>query len=330
MVGALGHYKILERIGTGGLGDLFRARDTRVGRTVAIATAPPGATDAEHREQFLADARAATALSHPNIASLYEVGEDQGQLFLVSEFVAGESLKAAIAGRPLNARRAIDLAAQLADALADAHAMAIVHGDIKPETIVVTPRGNAKILDFGLAAWTTGGAERRRAAQTMAAGAATVEGPIAYMSPEQALGEAVDHRTDIFSLGVVLFEMLTGTQPFSGPTPAALALQVLQATAPEPSTLNKALPREVDAIVAKALAKSLDRRYESAAALSADLRAVGAILDARSEAAQASSPPLVRRRKRRSAAPWIVLIVLALLAAAIWFERDLLMQLLSR
>src|SRR5665213_2261562 len=159
MFDTLGHYKILDRLGAGGLGDVYRARDTRLGRTVAIkVVAPAIAGDRDRRERLLGDARATMALSQPNIAALYEIGEDQGELFLVFEFVPGETLKIAIAGRPLNSRRAVDLAVQIADALADAHAAGIVDGDLSPDTIIVTPKGNAKILDVGLGAWTKGGA----------------------------------------------------------------------------------------------------------------------------------------------------------------------------
>src|ERR1700733_10304650 len=227
MLETLGHYKILDRIGAGGMGEVYRARDTRLGRTVAIKVLSAGvAADPSRRERFLQEARATAALSPPNIAALYEIGEDQGELFLVFEFIPGETLKTTIAGRPMNPRRALDLAVQIADALADAHAEGIVHRDIKPENIIVTPKGNAKILDFGLATWTSSGAERDQAATMMATGAGTTLGTVAYMSPEQALGEQVDHRTDIFSLGVVIFEMITGRMPFSGSTSTALALQI--------------------------------------------------------------------------------------------------------
>src|SRR5258705_7538887 len=288
MLEALGQYKILDRIGAGGMGEVYRARDTRLGRTVAIRVlAANVAGDQERRERFLAEARATAALSHPNIAALYEIGEDQGQLFLVFEFVPGETLRTTIAGRPLNPRRALDLAIQIADALADAHAVGVVHRDIKPDNIIVTPKGNAKILDFGLAKWTTGGAEREHAATMMATAAGTTLGTVAYMSPEQALGEAVDERTDIFSLGIVLFEMLTGRLPFTGTTSTALALQIVQTPAPVPSSVNRSLPVELDAIVGKAMAKSLDQRYGSAAALAAELRSVGAVLDVRRDTRQA-------------------------------------------
>ena len=324
----LGHYKILERIGAGGMGEVFRGRDTRLGRTVAIKVIGPQiAADPERRERFLQEARAAAKLSHPNIAALYEIGEDQGQLFVVFEFTPGETLKTAIGGRPLNPRRAIDLAVQVADALADAQTEGIIHRDIKPANIIVTPKGNAKILDFGLAHWTTGGAEREQAAgavTVMVTPPGTSQDTVAYMSPEQALGEQLDHRTDIFSLGIVMFEMLTGKLPFAGATPTALALQIVQAPAAVPSSVNRSLPVELDAIVSKALAKSLDQRYESSVTLAAELRSVAAILDVRSDlAAPAGLPAAIQPPRRRSGVVWIVLlVVLAALLAAAWSQRE--------
>jgi serine/threonine protein kinase len=322
------HYKVLDRIGAGGMGEVFRARDTRLGRTVAIkVVGAEVAANPERRERFLREARAAAKLSHPNIAALYEIGEDRDQLFLVFEFVPGENLKTAIGGRPMNPRHAIDVAVQIADALADAEVEGIVHRDIKPANIIVTPKGNAKVLDFGLAAWTNGGAERAHAAEAVTVAVTaqgTTQGTVAYISPEQALGEQIDHRTDIFSLGIVLYEMLTGKLPFTGATPSALALQIMQAQPPVPSSVNKSLPIELDAIVNKALAKSLDQRYESAVTLAAELRSVAAILDVRSDAAPpASLQAAVQQPRRRSPAGWmILLIVVAALLAAAWFQRD--------
>jgi TolB-like protein/predicted Ser/Thr protein kinase len=323
MFETLGQYKILDRIGAGGMGEVYRARDTRLGRTVAIKVlAASVADDQERRDRFLLEARATAALSHPNISALYEIGEDQGQLFLVFEFVPGETLKTAIAGRPMNQRRALDLAIQIADALADAHAAGIVHRDIKPDNIIVTPKGNAKILDFGLATWTAGGAEREHAATMMATAAGTTLGTVAYMSPEQALGETVDQRTDIFSLGIVLFEMLTGRLPFTGTTSTALALQIVQAPAPVPSSVNPLVPRELDVIVAKALSKSIDQRYESAATLAAELRSVVAILDVRSSMSE-RAPSVSILPPRRSYTGWTVLALLLTCAVAgAWIERD--------
>ena len=329
MLETLGQYKILDRIGAGGMGDVYRARDTRLGRTVAIKLPAADVTaDADRRDRLLRDARAAAALSHPNIAALYEIGDAEGRLFLVFEFVPGETLKTAIAGRALNPRRAIDLGIQIADALADAHAAGIVHRDIKPDNIIVTPKGSAKILDFGLAAWTLGGAEREMAAtlETEAtlemAGVGATRGSIPYLSPEQALGQHVDDRTDIFSLGVVLFEMLTGKLPFNAPTPAALAVKIAQAPAPAASTVNPASPRELDAVVAKTLAKSLDQRYEAAAAVAAELRAVCAILDVRSAESEPPSLVPLHAPAKRAYGRWIALaLLLAALVAAGWWQR---------
>jgi serine/threonine-protein kinase len=321
MIDTLGPYKILDRIGAGGLGDVYRARDTRHGRTVAIKVLPASITgDAGQRERFLRDARLTTVLSHPNIATLYEVSDDQGQLFLVFDFVPGQTLKAIIGGHPLNPRRAIDLTAQAADALAEAHAAGIIHRDLKPDNIIVTPRGNAKLLDYGLSAWTTGGAERGGSAH--AADTASTTTP--YLSPEQVLGDQGDDRTDVFSLGVMLFEMLTGRLPFTGPTRAALELQIVQAPAPAPSAINPSLPPELDAIVAKALAKSLDQRFASAATFAAELRSVAAMLDVRGAANERLAMPVAVRRARWSATPWIVLgltVALVALAAAAWVMR---------
>jgi eukaryotic-like serine/threonine-protein kinase len=322
MFETLGHYKILDRLGAGGLGEVYRARDTRLGRTVAIKVLTADiAGDPDRRARLVRDARATVVLSHPNIAALYEIGEDQDQLFLAFEYVPGETLKKTIAGRPLNPRRAIDLAVQIADALADAHAAGIIHRDITSDNIFVTPKGNAKLLDFGLAAWTANGAARAQAV-SRAAAAAETPGTLAYMSPEQALGERGDHRTDIFSLGVILFEMVTGRQPFTGGSATDLALQIVQASAPAPSTINKALPVELDVIVAKAMAKSLDQRYQSAATLAAELRSVGAILDVRSDMLEAANAAVPSRPAARSGIRWIVLLaLLAAVSGAAWYER---------
>ena len=319
----LGPYKILEPLGTGGMGEVYRARDTRHGRTVAIKLPAADVTgDADRRDRFLRDARAAAAISHPNIAALYEIGDDDGRPFLVFEFVPGETLKTVIAGRALNPRRAVDLGIQIADALADAHAAGIVHGDIKSDNIIVTPKGSAKILDFGLAAWTLGGAEREAAATLETAGSSAARGSSPYLSPEQALGQHVDDRTDIFSLGIVLFEMLTGKVPFNASTPAALAVKIVQAPAPAASAVNPASPRELDPIVAKALAKSLDRRFEAAATVAAELRAVGAILDVRSADSEPPSLAPLGARAERPYGRWIALaLLLAALVAAGWWQR---------
>jgi serine/threonine protein kinase len=277
---ALGHYKILERIGAGGLGEVYRARDTRLGRTVAIKVpADELQLDATRREALLRDARAALALSHPNIATLYEVGDEQGKAFLVFEFAPGETLTRVIGGLPMNARRAVDLGAQIADALADAHASDVVHGHLGPETVIVTPKGNAKILDFGFARWAKGAAS----------------------SP----GAPADECTDVVALGQLLFEMLTGSRP-SGDSP---------------SGLSQSLPRELDAMVSKALAADAGS-YPAAATMAAELRSVAAILDVRATTEVVRPVPGRSRRPHRWREPWIVVAVVlafAALVGAVWW-----------
>ncbi len=331
MLDELAHYKILDRIGSGGMGEVYRARDTRLGRTVAIKVLPAAvADDPDRRERFLREARAAAALSHPNIAALYEVGEEDGHLFLVFEFVPGEPLSKIIAGRPLNPRRAIQFAAQVADALADAHAAGIVHRDIKPDNIVVTPKGNAKVLDFGLAVWTAGGAAREQAATTLDTGVGSALGTLAYMSPEQARGEALDERTDIFSLGVALYEMLTGSRPFMGATPAALVLQVVQKPVPPPSSVNRDVPIELDAVVARALQKDAAARFDSAATFAAELRTVDRVLQDRPTRSDVAVEPGAVARRRRSRAPWLFVLMAIGAAAALWWQRDALVTVWRR
>jgi serine/threonine protein kinase len=329
MLEKLGRYNILDPLGAGGLGQVFRARDTSLGRTVAVKLLPPEiARDPARREALERDAAAAQSLSHPNIAALYELREDEGELFLVVEYVPGQTLTNVIAGRPLNPRRAVDLAIQIADALADAHAADAVHGDLKPDNIVVTPKGAAKILDFGLTAWTRGGAIRRAAARLDALDAAAVQRTVAYLAPEQAIGERIDARADIFAAGVILFEMLTGRQPFSGATTDAMVMEITRTRPGDVTALTAELPAELTPILARALSKSLDGRYESAATMAAELRGVAAMLDERASAAAELMPPPGLAPRRRPVWPWIAVALLAAAAAA-WFERDAVVRLLD-
>jgi serine/threonine-protein kinase len=322
MLDEIGHYKVLDRIGAGRIGELFRARDTRAGRTVALRavseeiTGTPGT-----RRLFLQDARAAAALSHPNLAAIYEIREQGGRVFLVSEFVPGEPLSTLISGRALNPRHAVERGIQLADALAEAHAAGILHRDIRPRHILVTPKGIAKFIDYGLAAWTTAGAERQRIASASGDNAGTLD-DVEYMAPEYVLGRAVDPRADVFSLGAVLFEMFTGTPPpLVAPTPHALTADVVQAPPPPPSTLNAELPRELDRIVLKMLARNPDDRYEGAPVVAAELRAVAAVLGARAGVPEPAGTPAVQ--SRRQSATWIVIVlaVMAVLAALVFLMR---------
>jgi serine/threonine-protein kinase len=288
----IGHYRILDRIGTGVIGDVYRARDTKFGRTVAIRVLNEAvARDPARRRRFLDDARAAAAVSHPNIAALYEVGESPDLLYLVSEFIPGETLRTIMGGRPINPRRAVDLAAQVADALAQAHAQGMAHGDLRPETIIVTPKGSAKIMEPGFAAW---------------AGEASI-----------GEGAGVGLQSDIALLGAVLFEMLTGRPPFAGAL-AGAPVSPGGVAWPAPSSVNRELPAEVDPIVAKMLAEQSEDGFVSAAVLAAELRSLATVLGARSEPDEHSRAAGVTR-PRGSWLIWVfALLVLCAIGALIW------------
>jgi eukaryotic-like serine/threonine-protein kinase len=279
-IASIAHYNLLEAIGEGGIGATYRARDARVGRTVALKLiAPSISADPDRLSRLMTDARAAMALSHPNIATLFDVGEEGDRAYLVYEFAAGANLRDELAGGAMNARRAFDLAMQMADAVADAHAHGIVHGDLRPGTVIVTAKGSAKILDYGLAAWTRGGLLRAQAGRdpdTLPADATDV---VAYLSPEQAFGSATDVRTDVFSLAVLTYEMATGRNPFVGATPAETVINVLQRRVTPPSQVNPSLPPELDEILARALARNLAERQQSVAAFAAELRGAASVLD---------------------------------------------------
>jgi TolB-like protein len=299
---SVAHYNILEPIGAGGMGQVFRARDTRLGRTVALKMLPPAlAADPERRDRFMQEARAAASLSHPSIVILFEVGEADGRLFLAYEYVPGQTLRRILADGPMHAKRAVPLAIQLADALADAHAAGIIHRDIKPDNIIVTPKGSAKVLDFGLASWTEGGELRDAAPTQVETSESQVLGTVAYMSPEQALAQPLDGRTDIFSLGVLLYEMLTGRNPFAAPTLAATLINILKSTPDPPSRVNSNVPRDLDPIIMRMLARDVQARYPSAAAAASDLRAAWA---ERTEHVFEDDLPRSRPRRRRGWMRW--------------------------
>jgi len=315
----IAHYNLLERIGEGGIGELFRARDTKVGRTVALKVVSPGITgNPERLQRLLEDAHAAALLSHPNIATLWDVGEADGQTYLAYEFAAGRSLLEESGGEAMNPRRAIDLAVQIADGVSDAHSHGIIHGDLRPDTIIVTAKGNAKILDFGLAQWTKGGRVRAGAAGNPAESAAV----LGYLSPEQAIGSAVDPRTDVFSIGALTYEMITGRNPFVGPTAAVTVMNVIQGKFTPASHVNPAAPAELDAILARALTPDLAQRQQSAAALAAELRSVAAILDVRTGDASSPSAVLaIDESPDRNAAGLLAgaLLTAAVAAAGVWW-----------
>ena len=320
---AVAHYNLIERIGEGGIGELYRARDTKVGRTVALKLVSPAITgDPDRLRRLMLDARMMTVLSHPNIATLWEIGESDGQTYLAYEFAAGRSLLEESGGAPMNPRRALDLAVQIADGVADAHSAGIIHGDLRPDTIIVTAKGNAKILDFGLAPWTRGGARRASAAKNPDALPPESSAVLAYLSPEQAIGSAVDPRTDVFSIGTLTYEMVTGRNPFVAPTAAATLMNVMQGKFTPASEVNPAVPAELDAILAHALTPDLARRQQSAAALAAELRSVAAVLDVRTGDAGAPSAILpIDDKADRNVLGLLagVLVAAAAAAAGVWW-----------
>jgi non-specific serine/threonine protein kinase len=280
----ISHYRVVGRIGAGGMGVVYHGEDPRLGRPVAIKVLPAGVLDEDAVARFRREARAASALNHPHICTVYDVGDHEGAPFLVLEFLEGETLADRLRHGPLPVDPALDLAAQVADALATAHAAGIVHRDIKPGNLFVTRRGDAKVLDFGLAKHAEAPHEddETRAGSAQLTVAGTTMGTVAYMSPEQARAEAVDGRSDLFSLGVVLYEMLTGRRPFDGPSPGVIFSEILTRTPAPPSQLVPGLAPDLDRVVLRALEKDRELRYQTAADLRADLRRLrGAIASAR-------------------------------------------------
>ena len=273
----LGGYQLLERIGAGALGEVFRARDTVHGRTVALKRVPAALTADDERIGLLRDtALSLTQVSHPGIAMLYECGDEDCQTFLAQEFAPGQSLTQVLAGRSVNAARAVDLAVRIADGLAALHSAGLTHGDLRPDNIVVTPKGQVKLLDAGLAAFTHGGSVRASARMGVSPTSLPV---VRYLAPEEALGESRDHRADLFALGLVLYEMLTGQPAFGRPGADETLLAILKDPAPLPSAKEAKLPVALDRIVTRALAKPVGARYQTADQMADDLRRVKSGLD---------------------------------------------------
>lgn len=293
-IGVVAHFNLLERLDPAGPGELYRARDTRLGRTVAVRLLPPEYTaDAASREALLEQARSLVGFSHPNIITLFTAGEHEGRVYLTFEYVTGRPLRAEMGGQPMNVKRALELATQIVDAVAAAHAAGFVHGGLSPDSIVITPRGHAKIPAFELA--TRSGFDKSSPDVRLRD----------YDSPEEARGQGGDERSDIYSAGAVLYEMLATRRP-------------LHRGAAAPSASNAQVSKELDEVVLKAVAPNPDLRYQSAVTLAAELRAVLAMI-AEARAAAAASAEQAHATPRPGRVLAIAVLILAALALIAWF-----------
>ncbi len=332
MIGqTLSHYRILEKLGDGATAVVYKAEDLALGRAVVLKLVPPElSADYAMNTRFQHEARTASSLNHPNICTIYEIAEDNGRLFIVMELLEGQVLSRAIGGRPLETYRAIELAVQIADALEAAHAEGIVHRDIKPANIFVTGRDHVKILDFGLAVLLPYGPSGPKPMPERLS--KTIAGTIPYMSPEQTRGEELDARSDLFSMGVVLYEMITGRRAFTGSDNAAIMDAITRHSPLPPSELNASVPAELERIIDKALEKNRKLRFQTASDLRADLQRLKRDLDsaaaimARNRPERSGNPPSsvmhwprAAKVRSRSAIAGSVLVGSALLAMA-WVE----------